>query len=70
MFCAGKTSRRRADGTACPTLADARAHAVKIAGDFAKNRPREGRTGRAICVTDEAGMQLFRVPLRGRRRNP
>jgi hypothetical protein len=51
------------DGEELPDLNSAKAAAVLIAQDVARNKRRPQTAGVYVCVTDELGKELFRTPL-------
>jgi hypothetical protein len=55
------------EGEPYATAEQARAHAEKVARELARNRTHNELRRRALCVTDEAGRQVVRIPLCRRR---
>jgi hypothetical protein len=43
---------------------EARGHALRVARELCRNRPRAVDLGRYISVTDEWGVVVFKTPLR------
>jgi capsular polysaccharide biosynthesis protein len=47
--------------TACRTVAEAKTVALAIASELGRNKPPKEIEDLAICVTDEAGTEVFRT---------
>lgn len=50
-------------GTRCDTVEDARTYALAVAAELGRNRPAAELNTLALCVTDEAGREVFRTKL-------
>jgi len=57
------TTIRDPDGETCPTVEHAKEIAAQTARDLARNKEPSELDDLAICVTDESGREVFRVPL-------
>jgi hypothetical protein len=44
-------------------IEEARNHAVQIAREMGRNRPKHVNAGQRLLVTDDAGIALHRIPL-------
>lgn len=51
------------DGEECSSLERARDHAIRTAHELARNKRPSLLSGLCVCVTDESGSEVFRVPL-------
>jgi len=51
------------EGEMCPTVEHAKELATRTARDLARNKGPSELNDLAICVTDESGREVFRVPL-------
>ena len=54
------------EGEPCATLAEAHAHAYRVASELAAHKPDPHATRGWIRVTDAEGKEVFRTPLGGR----
>jgi hypothetical protein len=50
-------------GQPCATEKEARAHADQVARELSRNRARDDIKHWAVCVTDESGKRITRIPL-------
>jgi len=57
------SAMRDPEGEELSGLESAKATAVQVASDFARNKQRPQTAGVYVCVTDEHGEEVFRAPL-------
>jgi hypothetical protein len=55
-----------AEGHEFAVAEEAKAHALQVVAEIARNTPKEGSDRRGILVRDETGVEIFRVPLSSR----